>query len=263
MCAERTLHKIYTILIFILTIVCCLNVDSFAGNNTVTLATGEWPPYVSANMTGNGMSSEIVCAAFEEVGLKPILIFYPWKRALCTLKNGAVNASFLWVKRKDREEYVWFSDALHKRTLLFFYYKKNFPQGISYSSIEDLKRFKIGVIRGYATEKQFNNMGLKTIIVSNTLKGMEMLRRGYIDILSESQAVGTYLIKENYPTHKDDFGTIQTPVEIETLHVIFPKKDPDSHNLMLEFNKGLKKLKENGKYDCILEKYGMLEQHRP
>ena len=47
----------------------------------ITLANGEWAPYLSENLKHYGYISRIVKEAFEEEGYEVEYVFLPWKRS--------------------------------------------------------------------------------------------------------------------------------------------------------------------------------------
>jgi len=46
----------------------------------ITLANGEWAPYMSKNLKQAGYMSHIVTEAFAEEGITVKYVFLPWKR---------------------------------------------------------------------------------------------------------------------------------------------------------------------------------------
>ncbi len=228
-----------------------------AQNNTLMISTGEWAPYVSKEIAGGGMSREIVEAALNEAGLDFEMCFFPWKRAMLSMKNGQYGASFPWVKRKSREKYSLYSGPLHKYKISLFYLKDKYPEGIENTSVTALKNLSIGVVRGYVQGVQYKEMGLRVIELTDNEMGIQMLVRGYIDLMSESSDVGRYVINKIYPDQKDRFGDVAAPIESESLYMLFPKVKGNSPDILRKFNAGLKKIKENGKYDHIVQKYGV------
>ncbi|WP_421899227.1 substrate-binding periplasmic protein [Maridesulfovibrio sp.] len=234
----------------------CAGKPAFA-REVVTVATGEWAPYVSAQKGGNGMSFDIVSAAMKRAGLTAEYEFYPWKRALLTLENGKAMASFPWVKRPEREEFALYSDPLHSRTVRLFYSKNFYPEGLIASNIEELKKYRIGVARGYAQLEQYRKMGLNTVEVPDNAMGMQKLVRGHIDFMSESYVVGNVLIRNLFPDQEELFSSIPAPVGAERLYLLFTKKNIESGELLRKFNQGLQSIRDDGTFEMIVKQYGL------
>lgn len=232
-------------------------VAAHAGEKKITLSTGEWAPYTSEYMLDGGICSEIVCSAFAAAGMDTELKFYPWKRAMLNLKRGRVEGAYPWVKRNETESFALFSGPLHIQKYSFFYHKQFYPNGVSYSTFDDLMKYKIGICRGYYYGKQLSKMGLNTEVVSSSSNGIMMLMRGYIDLMTEDSVVGNYLISVFMPGREHEFGEIKTPLKSEPVYLLVSKKNPDGKELIERFDRGLAEIKKNGTYNGILKKHGL------
>ncbi|ACS78307.1 substrate-binding periplasmic protein [Maridesulfovibrio salexigens] len=220
----------------------------------VTVATGEWEPYVSKSNGGSGICTDIVKAAFAAEGIKVEFQFYPWKRALRCLMQAGVDGSFPWVKRDEREKLFLYSDPIYEMKASLFYLKKRFKDHADISS-DVIKKYLVGVPLGYELGNDLKQMGYKCEPVPCISNGFEMLLKGRIDFLLESDDVGRYLIKESYSGLISEFGEIAAPLKSESLHLLLCKKRNNSKYLLRMFNKGLKKIKSSGKYAKLIEKY--------
>ncbi len=54
---------------------------------TITLVTGEFPPFTSEALEHRGFSAEIVSAVFQEMGKEVEYKFYPWRRCEELVQN--------------------------------------------------------------------------------------------------------------------------------------------------------------------------------
>ncbi|WP_320173480.1 transporter substrate-binding domain-containing protein [Maridesulfovibrio sp.] len=225
-----------------------------AAAEIVTVATGEWEPYVSEADGGGGICADIVKAVFAAQEIKAELHFYPWKRALWSLKQAAVDGSFPWVKRADREQAFLYSDPIYEMQASLFYLKKRFEEPVTISS-EGKGKYLVGVPLGYELGNDLRQMGFRCESVPCISNGFEMLLKGRIDFLLESDAVGRFLINKVYTDHVSDFGEIAAPLKSESLYLLFCKKKKNSKYLFKMFNQGLKKIKESGTYAKLIEKY--------
>ncbi|MBO9425136.1 transporter substrate-binding domain-containing protein [Labrenzia sp. R4_1] len=126
---------------------------------TVKLTTLEWPPYVMAD--ASGPSSDAVKAAFEKAGIAAEVAVFPWNRAINLAQKDPE-----WIGVYP-EYYAEDSDAEKGGDRCLF--SKSFgvsPVGFvqrkdsdfSWSSHDDLKAHKIGVVRGYNNEEKFDGM---------------------------------------------------------------------------------------------------------
>lgn len=230
------------------------NGRAVAAGEVVTVATGEWAPYVYEEGGGRGICADIVRASFAAEGIKAEFRFYPWKRALRSLKQAGVDGSFPWVKRDEREELFLYSDPIYEMKASLFYLKKRFKDHSDLSG-DVIKKYLVGVPLGYELGHDLKQMGYRCEPVPCLSNGFEMLLKGRIDFLLESDDVGRYLIKESYSGHISDFGEIAAPLQPESLHLLLCKKSMNSRYLLNMFNEGLKKIKASGEFAKLIGKY--------
>lgn len=229
----------------------------FAGE-TLTIATGEWPPYSGKNLPAHGLCSDIVTEAFKAQGIECNYEFYPWKRALFLVQSGSVGCSVPWSKRILDKGTVLYSDSLLEHRLSFFYMKKKFTCGVEWKDLTELKMYRIGVPRGYLQEKTFKAKGLTIDVIDSFRSGIKMLQKGYIDLLLENSVVGEHIINTELPEIKDDIGEEWTKIEPEAAIALFSRKSKGAGFFRSKLNKGLKVIRKNGTYSRIMKKHGFV-----
>ena len=72
-----------------------------------------------------------------------------------------------------------------------------------------------------------------------------------------NELVGWALIKKLFPDHADEFGTLETPYNVNELKLIVSKDYPDSAERLQQFNRALNRFKNTKYYNAILQKYGL------
>ncbi len=222
----------------------------------VRLVTSDWSPYTSSTMPGHGFFTELVSAVFAEMGLTPSYSFYPWKRCRCNVACGKAWAAFPYTKTAERAAILDFSDSVSSSTTRFFYYgsdKKYF-----YTSIADLKKYKIGGISGYFYKEIFAEEGIKVFYAPDEKSAFNMLREGRIDLLALNEMVGWHIINMNFEEEKDAFHTLPKALSNNSLRLMVSRSYPGTEILLQRFNEALAKVKANGKIEEILDKYGLL-----
>ncbi|NDV25887.1 ABC transporter substrate-binding protein [Desulfovibrio sp. JC010] len=252
----KTLLSIKSAIFIIIQLLFLLSspVDGLAERRSVSLATGEWPPYVSEYLVDNGMAAELVAEVFKEVGIEVSNTFYPWTRALLSVEKGGCAGSYPWRKEVDREEFGLFSDELFSTEFMFFYYKNKFQDNESLNA-EKVYPYIVGVPLGYAQLEDLKKRGYRCKVITNSANGILMLLKGHIDFLAEAEAVGDFLIRQLLMGREDEFGKINAGLSPKPMRLIISKHDPDAEMLLEKFNKGLKKIKASGKYSMIMEKH--------
>lgn len=216
-------------------------------SKTLTVATGEWNPWVSKELKNYGVASHITQEAFKTQGIETKFLFYPWKRAYIVTKTTRNDASGFWLKTQERQKDFYFSDEVFsiKNKLIF---KKSKP--IRFNTIDDLKKYKIAITRGYSyTQKidtMIQNKEIDVHVVSSDLAGLnQVLRKNNFDAFLCSENVARTLINENFtPKEKEEFELSSKEVFKNTIHLIVSKQHNEHEKILSTFNKGLKELKK-------------------
>lgn len=100
---------------------CSMPVQSACAEGPVVpLVTGEWPPYVSQALPGQGPITEVVVTALAAVGCRASVQFAPWKRCEWMLAEGKAFGAFPYVRNAAREKTFAFSKAFARFEDSFF-----------------------------------------------------------------------------------------------------------------------------------------------
>lgn len=233
------------VLIFISTLVFC---------DTVRIASGEWPPYISEKLEHYGFISQIVTEAFEMVGFNVEYGFYPWKRSYELAKSGEWDCSLIWSWNEERDRFFYFSSDIGTFQHVIMYRKSN---TVSYKTVTDLKGETIGGVRGYfygeVFEKAIKDGVFIYITYNSDSQLINLLLKGRIDGFVVEKGVARGLMRNDYPEYETEIA--YGPVIEETIgHLIF-SKNKKGYYLRSQFEIGLKSLKESGRYDEIYEDY--------
>lgn len=219
-------------------------------------STLDWEPYIGQNLDGQGFVAEIVKTAFQRGGYHKIkLIFYPWARTIRVSQKGKVDGYLPEYYDQSIEEHHYFSEPFPGGPLVFFKLKSR--SEISYNSLQDLKPYTIGVVRGYVNTKEFDDADfLKKEEVTYDLLNLKKLLAGRIDLIVIDKYVGLHLLNTKLPDKKQKIDIINPPLGINDLYVCFSKKNKNARKLRDAFNSGLKKIKNDGTLLRILKKRG-------
>ncbi len=227
---------------------------AFAGQ-TVRIATGEFPPYVSKDLKHQGLVTRIVREAFNLAGMEAKFKFFPWKRSKNLAKIGAWDACSFWAKMPSIKRDFYVSDTLVEGPLVFFHSRKT---DFDWQSVEDLKEYRIGGVLGnvYGPDIASADRTGKINIyrLPSEKEALKLLVNGGIQIFPVNREAGFYLLHKNFPEKKIRHITYHpNPIRISDYALIFSKKFDKNKKLVKRFNKGLKKLKESGRYQSYLK----------
>ncbi len=216
---------------------------------SITLANGEWAPYLSENLKNYGYMSQIVKEAFAEEGIEVSFVFLPWKRGFEDAKSGTYAGSLIWGHNEDRAQHFLYSDSVAKLGTSLFHHKDT---TLEWSKAEDLSKYKIGGVIGYAYGvEELEKAGvLKIDRIGKDEGNYKKLNTGRLDLVLEDTEVGYETI--NRLGLSDTLTADPTPLTSRDYHVIISKQRPDAQALIDAFNRGFKKLVDDGRYDKYL-----------
>ncbi|MCX4029126.1 transporter substrate-binding domain-containing protein [Endozoicomonas sp. SM1973] len=248
---------IYTITLWL------LSTQSFAEKTAITtinLTNGEWPPYLGQLLPHHGFASHIVSKAFSSVGIKVHYSFFPWPRAYhYALAGTGINQTWhgtlVWVYTSDRANHFIYSDPVVKDEEVLFHLKNTPLQG--WQHVDDLKGQVIGGTR-HTAYPFFENAEQKGILrlerAGNYFDLFNRLLGKRIDAIPQVKQVGQYYLRTQYTPQQNALIT-SAPKVIQTREysLMINKKLPGNKQLIKQFNKGLKIIKQNGTYSRLYE----------
>ena len=210
-------------------------------DKTVTIALGEWPPFIGAKLPGFGAISRIVISSFEAQGYQVSIGFFPWKRSFELTRMGDWDATAVWIRNPERARAFVYSDAVMVATQVLFYRKDN---PFDWKSLEDLERYIIGGSTGYY-HGEIIDQGEKTGVftlerIPDEAANFKKLLIGRVDLVVTNKDVGYYLMNQMFDAEQlSKITHHRKPLETATYHLIIGKKNVRSQELVTTFNLGL------------------------
>ncbi len=222
-------------------------------SETITITTGEWPPFHTTNRTDKGVMSKVITDAFALENITVEWGFYPWQRAKKMAIDGYVDGSASW--EPDNIPELIYSDPTYTSSYVFFHLK---TFAFSWNSINDLKNLHIGATLGYGYGEAFDTAEQSGLLHVERVPEDDMnykkLLANRIDIFPNDKVVGYLQIETSLGIEKVQlFTTNNKPLRTYTFHLVMPASKLQSRRLMDKFNLGLKKLKDNGNYYVIIK----------
>jgi polar amino acid transport system substrate-binding protein len=222
-----------------------LSINSRAGE-VITLTSGEWLPYISEKSPHYGPISRIVTEAFALEGIQVKYVFRPWSRAYAEAAYGSANGSIVWSMAKrytDRRRDFLVSDAVFDSQSVLFYLK-TFPW-----DGKSLAGARMGGTAGYEYTFDKNPLIKMDRAAATDALNFRKLLAGRFDLFPASLDVGRHIMRaELSPEQAAQITWDPKPYNTTQYHLLLNKKDASSGRYLELFNKGLKKLKDSGKY---------------
>ena len=237
-------------------IVLCFSVLSsqIINAQTVTLATVDWPPYIGPGLKNDGYVTEIVDAAFQQVGMQTDIKYMAWARAVLVTKEGEIDGLFPAYYNADRTVTHAYSNPFPGGPLGFM---RRFDKEIQYGSLRDLENLRIGVVRGYVNTKEFDEAEfLDKHPVQSDLLNLRKLVRDRLDLVVIDKIAALYMMQQNMPAQQKMIEFVEPPLEVKNLYIAFSRKTPDYEAKLKAFNSGLAAIEANGELDRILAASG-------
>ncbi len=247
-------------IISILIFITFLSVNSIQSQNkTISITTCDWEPYAGEALQNYGFTSEIITQAFKAVGYETKITFYPWKRALLMTEQGRYDAVYNAYYSEERTKTFLYADP-YTSSKIYVCAKKD--KDIKFSTIQDLAKYRIGVVAGYITSPEFDNADyLKKDPADSDIVNLKKLLADRIDLIIIDKYTAIYHLKTS-PYFKETASDVKfiEPVLSELpVYIMFSRAITDSPQKQKDYNRGLKIIKSNNTYSRILRKYGFSE----
>lgn len=224
---------------------------------SINIAVGEWPPYISEEQKYNGVVAHIITDIFHDIGIQANIRFLPWSRAYNDTSKGMYAASAIWMHKDERAEYFIYSNEVLTEEFVFFH-KKSFK--FNWDSIADLETISIGGIYGYSYGPDIDEAIDKSQIrfaqeVTTPEQNFKMLLHDRIEIFPFELNVGHSILKDNFSVNEvKNITHNPKPFLLNSSFVLFPKALAGSKGLSIRFNKRLQEIKDNGEYKLYFKK---------
>lgn len=223
--------------------------------DSINVALGEWPPYLSESLENKGAVAQLITDIFASEGIAVNLKFFPWGRAYAETANGSQDLMGVWMHKPDREADFYYSDPVLTETFVFFHLK---TFSFQWKSLSDLEELTIGGGIGYSYGSEFDaalDAGkLKIHRVATTKQNFDKLIRSRIQVYPQERSVG-YAALRQYFSEDDVQKITHHPSALlkNQSYVLFPRKLESSKSLLSTFNRRLNEFKKSGRYDTYFD----------
>ncbi|WP_028865729.1 substrate-binding periplasmic protein [Psychromonas aquimarina] len=220
-------------------------------NEVVVFAVGEWPPYVSARNDNDKIAEVIVSEALKLEGVDVEYEYFPWKRSLERVEDGIYAGTFPWWSNEKRQvDFIINKEPVIGANEVFFHLKST---DFKWDSFDDLKNYKIGGNLSYSHVEQLESKGIKVDVAPKEELSFKKLLSGRIDALPADFIVGYDTINKLFsPAKISLFTNHPKPLRKGNLFMLISRNYPGSQEIADKLDRGLKKLKESGRYDEII-----------
>lgn len=219
------------------------------------VATGEWTPYVSAGYSHFGALARVITEIYAEAGIFVEYAYFPWPRGYQMVQDGLWHATMPYYCSPERKADFYCSDPIVNGQQVFFY---RIDKPLVWDKFDDLKGLNIGATLGYYYGESFELYEKKKWInvqrIARDDNNFKVLMRGRIHAFPQDLAVGYSMIRQIFTPEEQKLLT-HHPKAIHTspLHLIFPKNNPESKERLAIFNKGLQRMRVDGRLQRYMD----------
>lgn len=160
---------------------------------TVRLAVGEWPPYVTRDAPGGGPFLRRAIDVFEAADYQVEVDWMPWNRALELTRVGEYDATLPWYDTAERREtFAYANTPVGYSEFVVFYRNDRFPDGLSLNSFDAIAESGLVVagLAGYFYEMPLKKRDVALRLLHAPRKAWRVMADGRADIFLEARKVG-------------------------------------------------------------------------
>lgn len=239
--------KILALLAVLCLVLSCAACGSKESDKLVMGTNASFPPYEFTDDAGNifGIDAEIAAAIAEKLGKELEIKDMDFDSLLTAVQSGSIDFALAGMTVTDeRKETVDFSDTYATGVQVIIV-----PENSAIKTVDDLQGKKIGVQTGttgdiYCTDDYGQDMVKQ---YQNGALAVAALKNGQVDcVIIDNEPA------KNYVKANEGLKILETEYVKEDYAAAISK---DNNELLNDFNKALKELKEEGKIDEIIGKY--------
>lgn len=222
-------------------------------NPAITLATYDYPPYSDSNDRDGGAMVAIVKAAMALEDTPVNITVLPWQR-LSSLSAGGRFDGVIGIWKTDTSSLKVSMGPPLFYSILGFYQRDDSP---NYRPAELTGR-RAGIVGGYHYPPAIKQLGTSFDIARDDETNLRKLQQGRIDIAITDKVVGDALIHggrvPSYPALRWHGWVLGKEALSIGLY-----QGPMHQHWQQTFQRGLLKLRQSGRFQRIVAKYGLEE----
>lgn len=218
-------------------------------------AEDDWYPYTAwRDGRIQGMSADIVRAAFAAVGEDVELVPYPYARCMQLAQSGRLAACFNTAPNAEIErDYLLPRHPLFRDDILLW---APSYRATPVTNLGQLAGRRVAVTVGYEYGETFDRLAdVVRVTVRKDISGFLMLQHDRVDYVAAYRGTTEALVRDN-PELRGLFTAVATLHQPE-LYLSFSRQHPGAPALLQRFDEGMAIIQGNGRYRAILSQWGV------
>lgn len=221
------------------------------------IVTGEdWPPF-EFKKDGEvvGIDVDISREIFKTLGIEPEYKIQVWKRAWKMVEDGEADAVFSTSRKEKRKPFVIYPEENMWMSEYVFLKSAGDTRAVSgYQEAED-KGLSIGTIKGNSYNDEFWEHELNLHPAINLETNIKKLAGGRIDLVIVDKTIGLYTAKLLGLRDKIDFHDAVLFAKGYPMPFVKNSDYPNIEGIAEKYEAELKKMKQDGRYQAIMDKW--------
>lgn len=228
-----------------------------AQTRTVVIgAEDDWYPY-SAEVNGRpeGITVELVTAAFRAVGVDVRLESVPYVRCMAQTRTGSLVACFNTTRTVLIEnDYAWPARPMFEERFLIWALADAPAPRASGLQVRDLEGQAVAVTRGYEYGSEFDgNPRIQRVVTSHDENNFRLLLRGRATY-TLAPDINARLLFKRQPDLAGKFKVVGQ-LSAFGIYTAFSRRHPQSAEMLAAFDEGMKIIQANGTARAIQERW--------
>ena len=212
-----------------------------------------WSPYVSRDLSGNGVAVSIVTTVLQNAGYSSSFSLQQWPRDLEGTRLGEYDViASIWFTNERARDLV-FSDSIFENRIKLLV---RTDSEINISKPEALKGYRVGVVEDYAyTQGTYRDLPIDIVKAGTIEENLQRLLAGDIDIAVADEQVALYTLNNKIPGSIRQIRFARNPLSTRQLKIAVSRKRTDAEQIISDFNAALQHMKNEGAYLDILHQF--------
>jgi polar amino acid transport system substrate-binding protein len=214
---------------------------------------GNWPPYSGADLPGQGLAIEMVTTALQRAGYGSSVSVDSLERILEGSRTGVYDVFATPWYTLERDQYLHFSQPYLESSIHFI---KRKDSDFAYTEFDELEGLRIGVIKGYAYDEDFNQSPtIEKVSAGNLEKNLRKLIAKEVDLTLDDERVLRYEIKRSMPDSMARLEIVKKPLVVRGVNIGVSRNNADHAKIVADFDNAIAGMKQDGTYEEILKKH--------
>ena len=212
-----------------------------------------WPPYLDQELENGGLAADLVRTALTRAGYDVEASAEPWSRAYEGAAIGVYDVVAAVWQNEERGEELIFSNPYLLNDIIFMS-----RQGVlgNYRTLNDLRGYRIGVVRDYAYDDAFDNHPqLLRVPSSNLIQNLLMLTQGRLEVVVGDKWSMLHEISQYIPDEIGVFVALPRPLARRALRLGVSRHNQNAQEIVAAFDKAIVEMQADGSYDEIVQRH--------